>query len=62
VALATSPSPECSFQRRVLFDVVAVDTGRGAALLCVTKSWSPAVQAELNLGAASSELLTAQNR
>jgi hypothetical protein len=60
--LATSPSPGCSFQRRILFDVVAIDTGRSPAMVCVAKSWSAALQAELNVGAASSELLTAQNR
>jgi hypothetical protein len=51
-----------SFQERLLFDVVALDTGRGTALICVTKNWSAAVQSELGAGTAPVELVTAQNR
>jgi hypothetical protein len=62
VPMAESPHPACSFQRRLLFDVIAVDTGRSPALICVAKDWSPVVQAEIGVGAASREFQTAQNR
>lgn len=50
VPLSERPHPACSFQRRLLFDVIAVETGRSPALICVAKDWSPAVQAEIWLG------------
>jgi Domain of unknown function (DUF4126) len=62
VRLAESSDAACSFERRVVFDVIAVDSGRDGALLCVAKNWSAAVQAEIGTGAASGEWLTAQNR
>jgi hypothetical protein len=49
-------------QRRVLFDVIAVDGGRNAALLCVAKNWSPAVRAEIGVAAPSPAWQTAQDR
>lgn len=61
VRLAEGPDPECSFQRRILFDVMAVDAGRGAALLCLGKNWSGAVQTEVGVSADSEVLATAQN-
>jgi len=62
VPLGESPQPACSFQRRLLSDVIAVDTGRSPALICVAKDWSPAVRTGLGVGVTARELLTAQNR
>jgi Domain of unknown function (DUF4126) len=62
VPLAEGLEPACSFQRRILFDVIAVDGGRNAALICVAKNWSPAVRAEIGVAAPSPDWQTAQDR
>ena len=62
VPLAENPDAACSFQRRILFDVMAVEAVRSPVLICVAKNWSRAVQAEIGVGPSSPELLTAQNR
>lgn len=45
--LPDGPQAACSMQRRLLFDVLAVDAGSNKALICVAKNWSPAAQADL---------------
>jgi hypothetical protein len=59
--LAENPHPACSLQPRLVFDVIAVDTGRSPALICAAKNWSAALQAELGLTRAAAEYAPARN-
>jgi hypothetical protein len=61
VPLADNPSRACSFERRLLFNLVVVESGR-RALICVAKNWSPAVEAELGLPHAAGGFAAAGNR
>ncbi len=60
VPLTDNPSAACSFERRLLFNLVAVESER-RALICINKNWSPAVEAELGLSQATGEYAAAEN-
>jgi hypothetical protein len=60
VPLTDSPSLACSFERRLLFNLFVVESGR-RALICVAKNWSPAVEAELDLPHAAGGFAPAGN-
>ncbi len=62
VPLAEGLEPNCSFQRRILFDVIAVEGERNPALLCVAKHWSPAVRAGIGVADPSPAWLPAPDR
>lgn len=58
--LSDDPSLACSFEKRLLFNLVAVESGR-RAVICVHKNWSPAVEAELDLPQTTAEYAAAEN-
>ena len=61
VPLSEKPSAACSLERRLLFNLLVVESGR-KALVCVAKNWSPAVEAELGLPHAAGGYAAAGNR
>jgi hypothetical protein len=61
VPLSDNPAAACSFERRLLFNRMAVESAH-RALICVNKNWSPAVEAELGLPQAAGEYAAAGNR
>jgi hypothetical protein len=58
IPLSENSSAACSFERRLLFNLIAVESGR-RALICVNKNWSPAVEAELGVRRSSRTFETA---